>query len=241
MNNYWKKPLHRFAIRVFGLAALPLVLSTWGCSDGGNGGGGYGEALQAVEEATRPRAAQWADSVADEFLTQLEATGSAGDYSSVLQKVEPETTKLNEFICDQINENKDVGRDEPTATAPDAEAAISPVVDEAVMTAIARHFKALKAIGMNAWGQYPPFVLKEPAPSADTPVPDTPEGFREYVKPEFVDEAGGLKLPSPGSPSYQEFQLWYGFNLQNKLLIEASAVTGPVRGATKDCLADLKT
>ncbi|MGH9198890.1 MAG: hypothetical protein ACRD1T_24585 [Acidimicrobiia bacterium] len=108
-----------------------------------------------------------------------------------------------------------------------------------MMVELARHLELLRSIGMTTWGQYPPFVLKEPAPASDNPIPETPEGFREQVKPEFVDEAGGLRLPSVDDPGYNDFQAWYSADLQNKLRAEATAVSDPVREATQDYLAEL--
>ncbi|MGH9198891.1 MAG: hypothetical protein ACRD1T_24590 [Acidimicrobiia bacterium] len=117
------------------LVALALLAPA--CSSGGESapssadtGSDYEQAITTVQDAVRPKASQWAASVAEQYLAQLQATGSTEDYLAIVQKMEPETASLNEFLCEQIKDNEALAEEEATNTAPNAEAALSPVIEE---------------------------------------------------------------------------------------------------------------
>jgi hypothetical protein len=218
---------------------LASILLTAACSDGGAGGSrdDFDAALRSAQEAIRSEATEWAGSAADVYFEQFQAGGKTS-YGEAQVQLEPGTRALSDLICQQLKE-----RDELTDPdrALDVERELPRVVVEATMTAIARRPALLYELGMTTWGQWPPFMFKDPAPPADAPVEGLPDSLGQHMKPEFVDEQGGLKIPGPGDPAYEDFRQWYLFDPEsdNRLFERSSVTTGPIRQETTICLNDL--
>lgn len=184
-------------------------------------------------------AGRWASGLAEKYRTQVAATGAI-DIAAILRDFAPETQNLGQATCAAMKDNKVIAEDKATSQFANAERAISPVIEEAAIGALAREPSILKAVGMTQWGSYPPFMFTDPPPAADAPVDPAANSLAEHIKPEFIAQEGGLRVPTPSDASYSDFQQWYSLDLQNKLAAEASASSEPVRRAIRDCLAELQ-
>ncbi|MGH9194879.1 MAG: hypothetical protein ACRD1T_03960 [Acidimicrobiia bacterium] len=175
---------------------------------------------------------EWAASAAAVYRTQVES-GSEPDHTAVVREIAAATQNLTKSLCESFRDN-DALSDPDKAS--DLEKQVTFAADEALARAIARTPRLLTAIGMDTWGQWPQFVLKEPAPAVDTPVEDLSQGISEFVKAEFIDEDGGLVIPSKRSPDYEAFQSWfYHPSLDNPLLEQTTVTTSSFNGWTSTC------
>jgi hypothetical protein len=207
--------------------------------DSGSSDDDYAAAIDAVRAAVATEADTWASGLAAQYRAQAAATGTI-DNTAILREIVGPTAKLGDAACLAMKAHKDVAKDRATDRYADAEAAISPVIEEAAMRAIARDPATLKAIGMTQWGLYPPFILKEPTPAADPAVEPTAASLAERIKPEYLAQEGGLKLPGPSDRGYQDFQQWYSQDLKNKLAAEALVSTAPITDEIRGCLSGLQ-
>jgi hypothetical protein len=116
------------------------------------------------------------------------------------------------------------------------------MVTENMMGAIARRPQLMCDIGMKTWGKWPPFMLKDPAPAPDAPAGPFPDCLGTFIKPEFLDGSGGVRLPAPGSASYKSFQQWYMFSPShdNDLYKRALVLTAEVRHDMNGCMAQIQ-
>lgn len=109
------------------------------------------------------------------------------------------------------------------------------IVLENMMGAMARQPGLMVNLGLTSWGKWPPFMLADPPPPLDLPV--DPANLSQFVKPEYLDPAGGVRLPVPGSPDYGSFQDWYfDPSLDNPLLERSMFITSEVRNSMNGCM-----
>jgi hypothetical protein len=149
-----------------------------------------------------------------------------------------------------INTAEVVARTKADATG--ALTQVDRMVVENMMSAIARRPQAMYDLGMTTWGSWPPFMLKEPTPPPDMPVlppldpnlpsAGLPDSLRSHLKPEFLDQRGGVKVPLPGSENYDDFQQWYLFDPEadNRLYERAMVLTETARNDMNGCMARIQ-
>jgi hypothetical protein len=78
-------------------------------------------------------------------------------------------------------------------------------------------------------------MLKDPPPPADAAI--DPNSISAFIRPEYLDHAGGVRLPVPGSPHYEDFQRWYlDPSLDNPLLEQATFITAEARNSMNGCM-----
>jgi hypothetical protein len=109
------------------------------------------------------------------------------------------------------------------------------MVLENMMSAMGREPGLMAQMGLNTWSTWPQSMLKEPLPPSDVPVDSA--NLAAYVKPEFLDSAGGVRFPVPGTQGYEDFQRWYmDPSLDNPLLEQATFITAEVRNSMNTCM-----
>ncbi len=113
------------------------------------------------------------------------------------------------------------------------------IVIENMMSSMARKPTLMVGMGLNTWGSWPAFMLREPPPPSDASV--DPTALAQFVKPEYMDPAGGVRFPLPGTPDYGDFQEWYlDPSLDNPLLEQASFITAEVRNSMNTCMMKIQ-
>jgi hypothetical protein len=212
--------------------AILIAFVASGCSsDGDNSdGGGLDSAITKLNGDVSPKAADWASAVAAGYLAQAQSGGQL-NFLALQQQLAPQTQSLTNFICSRLKDDKAFSKDENTDAA---QLAAGRVVDEAVARALAGDPQLLIKAGLTRAGNLPPFMLKDPAPPAETAL--DPAALQSVIKPEFLDSNGGLRLPTAQDSMYAEFQRWlYEPSLDNKLLEQSTATGTQARTAINAC------
>ncbi|MGH9194880.1 MAG: hypothetical protein ACRD1T_03965, partial [Acidimicrobiia bacterium] len=108
-----------------------------------------------------------------------------------------------------------------------------------IENSMARQPSLMVDMALNTWETWPAFMLREPLPPPGAPV--DPNTIGQFIRPEFADAAGGVRLPLPGSADYAEFQKWYlDPSLDNPLLEQASFITAEVRNSMNGCMLKIQ-
>jgi hypothetical protein len=215
-----------------------LMLFTACSGKGSSGGGGYVKQSGEISAAFRPKATEVARGEAAELLKQLDTTGKRNP-GAVQSALSDRIAELGNFVCSEVKDHSAVKK----GNVEDAVRDFDAVLTEQSMVEFARYPRLLTDLGFTTWGKWPPFALKQPAPPADSSVGDLATSVPEVVKPEFISSEGGLKLPSAGDPTYEEFKQWYAFGSgeDNGLFEAASALGEPFRQGIRSCFGGLQT
>lgn len=205
------------------------LISCSGASDN-DAGGGLDSSVAKLNVEVTPKAADWATAAAAGYLAQVQSGGQL-NFLALQQELAPQTQSLTDLICSRLKDDKALSKDE---NADEAQLAAGRVVDEAVARALASDPRLLIKAGLTTTGSLPPFMVKDPAPPAETAL--DPAALQSVIKPEFLDSKGGLRLPTAQESMYAEFQRWfYEPSLDNKLLEQSTATGTQVRTAISAC------